>query len=477
MARGLKLIRLSCGLLCLGVVCMAVSGCGSSSPPPPGPSSGDEVRSLPGYSGQLRSKQYAGYVPVSSDPNDTTNQLFYYFVKAEDFNDDTPTLIWLNGGPGASSLMGFFAENLGPQVIAGDGSIVENPHRLSKKFNLMAIDNPVGSGFSYTKNGAYVKSEEEMREQFVQGLRNFFLLHPELLKHPLWVTGESYAGKYIPNIVHELHTQIASDRQSKGKLADLTLKGMIIGNGLYNATASYPTIGDLAYGAGVIDDKTLASVNINATKCLQKIQEQSKSAGDYCENVTVRWLYNDVVHMPMYYDLGLTDSNLDSITSSMGSWLNRDDVRVALHVSGHTWVNNDEVGPVAEALLGDFAIPSAPLVAEAAENGYRVALYNGVRDGSVCNHLGNHQSLLEMDKAWKFKGQYANANDVPMWFQSGSKARRVAGFHKIVENFSFTKLLNTGHLVPTVIPDEFAAFIDWVTHPTTSAPEPHVLAV
>jgi carboxypeptidase C (cathepsin A) len=363
--------------------------------------------------------------------------------------------------------MGFFAENLGPQVINGDGSVVENPHRLSKKYNLMAVDNPVGSGFSYTKNGAYVKSEEEMRAQFVQGLRNFFVLHPDLLKHPLWVTGESYAGKYIPNIVHELDAQIKLDRESKGQFANLTLKGMIIGNGLYNATASYPSVGDLAYGAGVIDDKILASLNQNVSKCLQKIQEQSKTAGDYCENVTVRWIYNDVVHMPMYYDLGLTDSDLDSISSSMGSWLNRDDVKAALHVSGHTWVNNDEVGPVAEALMSDFVISSAPLVAEAAENGYRVALYNGVRDGFVCNHLGNHQALLAMDQTWKFKGQYASAEQTPFWFQLGSTKARVAGFHKIVENFSFTKLLNTGHLVPTVVPEEFAAFIYWVTHPSS----------
>mmetsp|Transcript_98771 Transcript_98771/g.156199 ORF Transcript_98771/g.156199 Transcript_98771/m.156199 type:complete len:462 (-) Transcript_98771:26-1411(-) len=433
-------------------------------------SSVDEIRSLPGYSGQLRSKHYAGYASVSSNPEDTTNQLFYYFVQAEEaFNDDTPTLIWLNGGPGASSLMGFFAENLGPQVITSNGSVMENPHRLSKKYNLMAVDNPVGSGFSYTKNGAYVKSEEEMRQQFVQGLRNFFLKHPELLKHPLWVTGESYAGKYIPNIVYELHQQIASDKKNGGKLAELTLKGMIIGNGLYNATASYPSVGDFAYGAGVIDDKTLSSVNQNATKCLQKIEQKSKTAGDYCENVTVRWLYNDVVHMPMYYDLGLIDLDLDSITTFMGSWLNRDDVKEALHVTGHTWVNADETGPVAEALLDDFVRPSAPYVALAAENGYRVALYNGVRDGSVCNHLGNHQALLAMDKTWKFFGQYEAANDVPMWFHSASKKPRVAGFHKIVGGFSFTKLLNTGHLVPTVIPDEFAAFIDWVILPSDSA--------
>ena len=88
--------------------------------------------------------------------------------------------------------MGQFVENLGPQIISSDGSLNENEHRITKKYNYMAVDNPVGAGFSYTENGKYVRTEEEMRKQFVQGLRNFFALHPDLLVHPLWVTGESY---------------------------------------------------------------------------------------------------------------------------------------------------------------------------------------------------------------------------------------------------------------------------------------------
>merc|ERR1712113_76873 len=203
----------------------------------------------------------------------------------------------------------------------------------------------------------------------------------------------------------------------------------------------------------------------NELACLDKIRDHTfESAGDFCEDATVRWLYNEVVHMPMYYDLGLTDLDLDSITMSMGSWLNSHHVKRALHTTGHAWVNNDEVGPVAEALRSDFRIESTPLIADAVEKGYRVALYNGVRDGSVCNHLGNIAALLEMDKIWKFRGQFAAVDESPMWFQaSPAQKQRVAGFHRILNAFSFTKFLNAGHLVPTVVPEEFSAYIDWVT--------------
>merc|ERR1712032_537010 len=121
-------------------------------------------------------------------------------------------------------------------------------------------------------------------------------------------------------------------------------------------------------------------------------------------------------------------------------------------------------GPVAEALEADVILDSSHLVAAAVERGYRVALYNGVRDGSVCNHLGTTDTLAEMDKTWKFKGEYAAAKDSPMWYQeSESHKPRVSGFHQVVRSFSFTRILNTGHLVPTVVPKEFAAYVDWVT--------------
>ena len=167
----------------------------AASPPP------DAVLSLPTY-GKLQQKQYAGFAPVTPDGK---NQLHYWFVECDCGNaPGTPLLMWLNGGPGASSLTGLLAEKLGPQSITANGTLVDNPNRITKRYHLLTLDNPVGSGYSMKRSGAYVSSEAEVRTQAVAALRIFFARHPEYAGCPFWVTGESYAGHYVPNIAWEV---------------------------------------------------------------------------------------------------------------------------------------------------------------------------------------------------------------------------------------------------------------------------------
>merc|ERR1712187_911995 len=99
-------------------------------------------------------------------------------------------------------------------------------------------------------------------------------------------------------------------------------------------------------------------------------------------------------------------------TNSIGHYLNTPDVKTALHVPADvTWVNADEEGPVAEAIASDFTRASAPVVAALLEKGKRVTLYNGVRDGSVCNHIGNLRALLALQ--WSGRESFAAAENVP----------------------------------------------------------------
>ena len=97
-----------------------------------------------------------------------------------------------------------------------------HPDAITKRYHLLALDNPVGSGYSYTSSGAYVTSEFEMRTQAVAALRVFFQRHPEYTSRPFWVTGESYAGHYVPNIAWEVAVNAS----------EIPLQGVVIGNGV-----------------------------------------------------------------------------------------------------------------------------------------------------------------------------------------------------------------------------------------------------
>lgn len=413
---------------------MIASACAASV----GGDGSDAVPSLPGHP-HLKNKHFAGFAPVNSSYD---KHLFYYFVEAASGNKpgETPLLLWLNGGPGASSLTGLFAEGIGPLSLTANGSLRENPYAWSGDYHLMAIDNPVGAGFSYTRSGGWVKSQEEMRREYYAGLAWFLGKHPEYRGNPLWITGESYAGKYIPNIAYEVHLR-----------QELNLKGVLIGNGLFSAKLQYPTVPEFAFGAGLIDENALHGVRRRIGHCLELIASGNLTeAGIFCEDV-VRWTYssNRTAGGVFYYDVGMADSDeFDRITDGLGDFLNSEAMRRALHVGNHTWVQADEVGPVADALRWDFVSEQVMGVLEAllASGSYKVLFYNGVRDGSVCNHLGNLVAVEAL--AWPGQKGFKEAATTP-WH----RGRVVAGYSRSHGQLELVKLVRTGHLVPMVVPE------------------------
>lgn len=405
----------------------------------------DRVTTLPKV-GTVQGLQYAGFAEVNAE---LERNLFYWFVEATSGSKpgETPTLIWMNGGPGASSMTGLLVENIGPFTIGADGSLTANNNSWTKYYNVLAIDNPVGSGYSYTGKDSYVKTEEEMRKDYHSALEVFFKLHPEYQKNPIWVTGESYGGKYVPNVAYEIHVQGKFD-----------LQGVIIGNGVYSGRTQWPTVPDFAYAQGLIDDKQYAVARQRMVTCVELIDAgKNNEAANNCED-TVRWIYadNKTAGGIFYYDVGLTDGGfLDHITDALSNYLNDAEVRKALHVGDRIWQQSDETGPVADNLLPDFVTAQGMTVIEAlldAGKGYRVVTYNGVRDGSMCNHIGN---LLSMN-ALKWSGQAAfQAADTAPW-RLGSQ---LVGYERSAGALTYITLRNTGHLVPMIVPETTLAMV------------------
>ena len=314
---------------------------------------------------------------------------------------------------------------------------------------MLTLDNPVGSGYSMTSSKGYVTSEAQVRTQAVQALRVFFERHPEYASNPFWVTGESYAGHYVPNIAWEVAANATS----------IPLQGVVIGNGMYNMALQYPSVGPMAYAAGVIDGAMNAQMATRQQQCLHEIAVRPATAGKACEELTVYWLYEKpaAAGQLFYYDIGLKDASFfDDQTKAMSAYLNRDDVKAAVHAEGATWVQADETGPVADHLLADWSVNSDTVVATLLALGYRVAMYNGVRDLSSCNHIGNEAVLHALCNATSSPCHgYATSKPTP-W----PSASDMEGYLRTSGNLSYATVLRTGHLVPTVVPKAYAMLLN-----------------
>lgn len=185
-------------------------------------------------------KSYSGYFTVDKTFN---SNLFFWFFPAASNYSEVPVILWLQGGPGASSLYGLFSEN-GPFSIE-DGKVVLRKESWTKTHSVLYIDNPVGSGFSFT-NGGYAQNETKVGEDLYQALKQFFLMFPELQKNAFFVTGESYAGKYVPALAHTI-----SKHNHKTDLK-INLEGLAIGNGLCAPEHQFE-YGQYLYQIGLID--------------------------------------------------------------------------------------------------------------------------------------------------------------------------------------------------------------------------------
>ncbi|KAK0467098.1 Alpha/Beta hydrolase protein [Desarmillaria tabescens] len=153
------------------------------------------------------SRSFAGNIAVQREGHPNNTLFFWAFEKEEgsltaDTNGTStePWGIWLNGGPGSSSMYGLLFGN-GPINIGGDYSASRNNYTWANVADYVWIDQPVGVGFATADADGYVADENQVGEDFMGFLENFVKVFPSLATRPLYITGESYAGTYIPYIM------------------------------------------------------------------------------------------------------------------------------------------------------------------------------------------------------------------------------------------------------------------------------------
>eukprot|EP01035_Chromulina_nebulosa_P024326 gene24327-31652_t len=186
----------------------------------------DLITSLPGWPANisLPSKQYSGYLNISSSSDSAVEDihLHYWLVQAEKDPDTAPVVIWFNGGPGCSSLDGFFYEQGPFEILSSDGTqdyavdgvyLTLREYRWSRIANMLYIEQPVGVGFSYASGDNVTVAElyasntdDNSAQRNLLAVNKFFELYPEYLKNDFYIAGESYAGIYVPTLAYDIVT-------------------------------------------------------------------------------------------------------------------------------------------------------------------------------------------------------------------------------------------------------------------------------
>ncbi|KAJ6589260.1 alpha/beta-hydrolase [Mycena capillaripes] len=188
---------------------------------------------LPNVTGPI-ARSFAGNVGVNRADHPNATLFFWAFEKANgtltsNASDTDPWIIWLNGGPGSSSMIGLMTEN-GPLQVTGTFSIVQNNFSWNKLADTFWIDQPVGTGYSTSDATGYVPDEDQMGQDFVGFLSNIVKIFPSLAKRPLYLSGESYAGTYIPYITKSIFST---------PNPPVNLKKMIVGDGTLGSAATF----------------------------------------------------------------------------------------------------------------------------------------------------------------------------------------------------------------------------------------------
>ncbi|KAB5576257.1 carboxypeptidase Y [Coniochaeta sp. 2T2.1] len=141
------------------------------------------------------SRHWTGHVPLGRG-----RDMFYWYFESLVMPEEAPLVIWTNGGPGGSSMLGAFFE-IGPCRISPDGKTTRlNEHSWTRHANILFIDQPIGVGLSATRDPSLWAMSLREGGMDVDKFLDVFLtdLFPELEGREIHFAGESFGGKYVP---------------------------------------------------------------------------------------------------------------------------------------------------------------------------------------------------------------------------------------------------------------------------------------
>ncbi|KAJ0963573.1 hypothetical protein J5N97_028695 [Dioscorea zingiberensis] len=393
---------------------------------------------LPGLPAEVSTKDlghHAGYYRL---PHSYDARLFYFFFESRHSKKD-PVVIWLTGGPGCSSELAVFYEN-GPFTISDNMSLKWNDFGWDMASNLIYVDQPTGTGFSYSSDERDIRHDEKgVSDDLYDFLQEFFKAHPEYVKNDFYITGESYAGHYIPAFASRVHQ---GNKAKEG--IHINLKGFAIGNGLTNPEIQYKAYTDYALAMGIIQESDYKEINKLYPACQLAIKKCGTSGTRACISAyrACNEIFNSILEIAgniNYYDIRKQcEGDLCYDFSNMEKFLNLKTTRDALGVGDIDFVSCSTT--VYQAMLTDWMRNLEVGIPALLEDGIKLLVYAGEYD-LICNWLGNSKWVHSME----WSGQQKFVSSAETSFNVGGAE---AGILKSHGPLSFLKVHNAGHMVP-----------------------------
>ncbi|KAK3307942.1 pheromone-processing carboxypeptidase KEX1 [Chaetomium strumarium] len=411
------------------------------------------VHSLPGAPEGPLVKMHAGHIEITPEHN---GNIFFWHFQNKHIANKQRTVIWLNGGPGCSSEDGALME-IGPYRVKDDNTLVYNDGAWNEFANVLFVDNPVGTGYSYVNTNAFVHELDDMAEQFVTFLEKWYALFPEYEHDDLYIAGESYAGQHIPYIAKHI---LARNKLPTTK-HKWNLMGLLIGNGWISPPEQYEAYLQFAFQKGLVQKGSDIANKLEVQQRLcQKELAVSEGIVDNpdCEKILQDLLQltssrNKDNRLECYnmYDVRLKDvypscgMNWPPDLKQVTPYLRRKEVVEALHVNANKatgWVECD--GSVIANFKPVKSKPSIDLLPDILTE-VPIILFSGSED-LICNHLGTEALISNM--AWNggkgfelSPGTWAPRRD---WTFEGE----AAGFWQEARNLTYVVFYNSSHMVP-----------------------------
>lgn len=420
------------------------------------------ISSLPGAPSPLL-KMWAGHIEVTPQHH---GNLFFWLYKNRHIANRSRTVLWLNGGPGCSSMDGALME-VGPYRVNEDGTLRYNDGSWDEFANILFVDNPVGTGFSYVDGDSYIHELDTMAQQMVSFLEHFFALFPEVAADDLYIAGESYAGQHIPYVAKAI-----LDRNDKVSASEQhwNLAGLLIGNGWISGPAQYPAYLQFAYESGLIKSGSGGERSVQEQQKLCLADLDRAGGNGPVDSTVCEGILQDILRVTMdgnqcinMYDVRLHDAypscgmNWPPDLKQVTPYLRREDVTRALHINPDKKTGWEECnGQVSNNFRARNSKPSVELLPGLLEK-VPIVLFSGDQD-LICNHIGTENLISTL--AWNGGTGMETEPGLIAPRRDWEFENEPAGTWQEARNLTYVKFYNSSHMVPFDYPRRTRDMLD-----------------